>query len=727
MASHSASNGSRNRLARETSPYLRQHAHNPVDWYAWGAEALERARAEHKPILLSVGYSACHWCHVMAHESFEDPQTAQVMNDLFINIKVDREERPDIDRIYQIAQQMLTQRSGGWPLTMFLTPDEQKPFFGGTYFPNEARCGLPAFKDLLPRVAGYYRDHEKDLRAQNDALMSAFANLNPPVAANDTQLTDAPLKADRALLAKTFDSHSGGFGGAPKFPQPKTLERLLRDWHASANAPEPDLHALYMATLTLRRMGEGGINDQLGGGFCRYSVDEYWMIPHFEKMLYDNGALLAVYSEAATASGDEFYARVAAAAAAWTIREMQSPEGGYYSSFDADSEGHEGKFYVWDRDAVRQALTEAEYSAVEPRFGLDRAPNFEGRWHLHVFQPVEQIAANLGRAPGEVESLLDSARGKLLAIRSKRVWPGRDDKILTSWNALMIRGMAVAARSLAARDDLDAPATSKSRQARLPQSATPALTQEHLVESATKALDFVRGTLWRNGRLLATYKDGRAHLNAYLDDYVYLADAVLELQQVRFRSDELTFARELLDVVLQHFTDPGAGGFFFTSDDHEALIHRSKSFGDDATPAGNGVAAFVLQRMGHLLGDTRYLTAAEQTVRAALPLMEKYPHAHPSLLTALEELLNPPETIILRGEPSAIETWRGELAKLYAPRRLVLAIPADAGGLPPALADKTSRGDAVAYVCRGSVCSAPLDSLSALANHLRQEASHQPS
>jgi uncharacterized protein YyaL (SSP411 family) len=728
-----------NHLIRETSPYLQQHAHNPVQWYAWSEAALECARRENKPIHLSVGYSACHWCHRLSEESFEDEATARILNQHFVNIKVDREERPDIDRIYQIAQQMLTQRSGGWPLTMFLTPDDQKPFFGGTYFPNEARFGLPAFKDLLLRVAEYYRDHEKDLRAQNDALMAAFADLNPPVAASDAEITAAPLQANRALLAKTFDTRSGGFGGAPKFPQPKTLERLLRDWHASANAPEPDLHALYMATLTLRRMGEGGVNDQLGGGFCRYSVDEHWMIPHFEKMLYDNGSLLAVYADAAAATGDVFYARVAAETAAWTIREMQSPEGGYYSSYDADSEGHEGRFYVWDPEEVRQALTAEEYGAFEPRFGLDRAPDFEGRWHLHVFQSVEQIATNLGRTPDEIESQLQSARGKLLEIRNARVWPGRDDKILTSWNALMIRGMAIAARALARvdlarsatptlrREPLVESATPTLRREPLVESATPTLRRELLVESATKALDFIRSTLWRNGRLLATCKDGHAHLNAYLDDYVYLADAVLELQQVRFRSDELAFARELLDVVLQHFTDPDAGGFFFTSDDHEALIHRSKSFGDDATPAGNAIAAFVLQRMGHLLGDTRYLTAAEKTVRAALPLLEKYPHAHTSLLTALEELLNPPEIIILRGEPSEIEAWRGELAKLYAPRRLVLAIPADAEKLPPALADKASRGDAVAYVCKGGVCCAPLESLSALADHLRQAAAHRPS
>ncbi len=688
-----------NRLSQETSPYLRQHAHNPVDWYPWGAEALEKARVERKPILLSVGYSACHWCHVMAHESFEDPDTARLMNERFVNIKVDREERPDIDRIYQIAQQMLTQRSGGWPLTMFLTHDDQRPFFGGTYFPREARFGLPSFRDLLKRVSEYYRQHEQELRSQNEALMSAFSELNPPPPAGDIQLTEAPLRAARALLAKTFDARSGGFGGAPKFPNPKTLERLLRDWHASANAPEPDLHALYMATLTLKRMGEGGIYDQLGGGFSRYSVDEYWMIPHFEKMLYDNGALLAVYADAMVATGDTFYGQIASETAAWAIREMQAPEGGYYSSYDADSEGHEGRFYVWDKEAVQQALTPEEYAVFAPRFGLDRPPNFEGHWHLHVFQSIEDIARALGHSEARTTALLDSARNRLRAIRATRVWPGRDDKILTSWNALLIRGMAIAAR---------------------------ALNRPELAASATKALDFIRGTLWREGRLLATYKDGHAHLNAYLDDYVYLVDAILELQQVRFRADELAFARDLLEVVLARFNDPD-GGFFFTSDDHEALIHRSKSFGDDATPAGNGIAAFVLQRMGHLLGETRYLAVAEQTLKAAWAVIEKYPQAHISLALALEELLHPPEIVILRGALEEIEPWQSELARIYAPRRIVLAIPGDARDLPSSLADKPTRGGAVAYVCEGNVCSAPLESFSALANHLRQGASPRSS
>jgi len=683
-----------NHLAAETSPYLRQHAHNPVDWYPWGREAFERARKEQKPIHLSVGYSACRWCHVLERESFEDEATARILNDNFVNIKVDREERPDIDRIYQIAQQMLTQRGGGWPLTMFLTHDDQRPFFGGTYFPKEARYGMPAFKDVLLRVAAYYREHGAELRRQNEALMAAFAELTPPPAGADRELTGAPLERCRAELSRSFDAVNGGFGGAPKFPHPQTIEWLLRCWHSSARSTEPDIQALHMATLTLRRMADGGINDQLGGGFCRYSVDERWMIPHFEKMLYDNGELLAAYADAALATGDAAHARIAQATADWVLREMQSAEGGYYSSLDADSQGHEGKFYAWGREEVRAALSAEEYAAFAPRFGLDQPPNFEGRWHLYAAAGTEEIARRLGRTPEEVAALLDSARARLLVVRGERVRPARDDKVLVAWNALMIRGMAIAARTLERAD---------------------------LEDSATRALNFVRATLWREGRLLATYMDGRAHLNAYLDDYVYLADALLELQQLRFRADELSFATQLIEVVLQHFADD-SGGFYFTSDDHETLIHRSKSFADDATPAGNGIAARVLLRLGYLLAEPRYLAAAERTLRAAWPALERYAHGHVSLLGALEEVLAPPESIILRGEARTIEGWRAELARCYAPHRLLLAIPSDVVDLPAALADKTPRAGPVAYLCRGSSCSAPIDSLEELTEQLREDA-----
>jgi uncharacterized protein YyaL (SSP411 family) len=675
-----------NRLLTETSPYLRQHAHNPVEWYPWGEEAFARAIAERKPIHLSVGYAACHWCHVLAAESFEDEATAQVLNTLYVNIKVDREERPDVDRIYQIAQQMLTQRSGGWPLTMFLTPDDRRPFFGGTYFPKEARFGLPAFRELLERAARYFHEHEPQLRQQNEALMEAFAQIQPPPPEASVELSEAPLRLCRQTLERTFDTRHGGFGGAPRFPHASSLELLLRQWRASADGDTPDLHALYMAGLTLRRMADGGINDQLAGGFCRYSVDEYWMIPHFEKMLYDNGSLLAVYADAYVATGDAFYGKVAGETADWVRREMQSPEGGYYSSLDADSEGHEGRYYVWDREEIRSALGTDEYDAFAQRYGLDRDPNFEGRWHLHVFRSVEDIASTLERPREAIESALASARQKLLRIRERRVRPGRDDKILASWNGLMIRGMAVAARALG---------------------------REDLAESAGRALEFVRKALWRDGRLLATYNDGRAHLNAYLDDYAFLADAVMELQQVRFRAEELQFARELLEVLLRHHADGRAGGFFFTSDDHEKLIHRPKSFGDDATPAGNGVAAFALQRMGYLVGEPRYLDAAEQTLRAGWAMMEKYPQGHTSMLMALEELLHPPEIVVLRGDET-IDTWRRELARLYSPRRMVFAVPADAADLPPAIAEKAPRGAAAAYVCRGNVCGEPVGSFGEL-------------
>ena len=679
-----------NRLIHETSPYLRQHAHNPVDWHPWGDQAFELARAQGKPVHLSVGYAACHWCHVLAAESFEDEATAQLLNRLFVNIKVDREERPDVDRIYQIAQQLLTRGPGGWPLTMFLTPGRQ-PFFGGTYFPAEARYGLPAFKELLDRVARYFHEHQAELGAQQEALAAAYAGIDPPKPARDLKLSEAPLRLARASIESGFDARHGGYGGAPKFPHPGSIDRLLRQWHASAGGAQPDLQALYMAGLTLHRMADGGICDQLGGGFCRYSVDERWMIPHFEKMLYDNAWLLAVYADAYVASGDALYARVAGETAEWMQHEMQSAEGGYYSSLDADSAAGEGRFYVWDREELASALTAEEYAVFAPRYGVDLAPNFEGAWHLYAARSVEEVAQRLQLPAERVESLLASARRTLLERRERRQRPGRDEKILTAWNGLAIRGMAIAARALGC-DGLGA--------------------------SAERALDFLRRALWRDGRLLATYCEGRAHLDAYLDDYAYLADGVLEMQQLRFHAGDLAFARELMEVLLRHFADPD-GGFYFTADDHEPLLHRLKSFSDDAIPAGNGVAARVLLRLGYLLGESRYLEAAESTLRAGWAPLEQYPQAHMTMLTALDELLHPPEIVILRGETAAIESWSRELARLYAPRRMVLAIPSDAPDLPPALAEKAPRGPATAYICRGSVCAAPLDSFAELVAALR--------
>jgi uncharacterized protein len=678
----------RNRLAGETSPYLLQHADNPVDWYPWGEEALGAAKRDNKPILLSVGYSACHWCHVMAHESFEDPATAALMNQLFINIKVDREERPDLDKIYQIAQQLITQRSGGWPLTMFLTPDDQQPFFGGTYFPKLAGHGMPAFSAILQRVAEYFSGHTDEIRAQNVQLALAFERLMPgPVSAAAT-IDRAALTSARAALERVFDSRHGGFGRAPKFPHPSNIERALRHWRSTSHATAPDLKALYMATLTLTRMAEGGLYDQLGGGFSRYSVDELWMIPHFEKMLYDNGQLLSSYAQAGLATGEALFSRIAGETADWVLRDMRSPEGGFYSSLDADSEGHEGRFYVWNLAEVRSLLTPLEYSLLARRFGLEREANFEGQWHLHAYEGLESISAPPGVS---VAAEIDAARTKLLAARNLRIWPARDEKILTSWNALTIKGLAIAGRVLGRGD---------------------------LIDAAAAAVDFIRHRLWRDGRLLATYKDGRAHLAAYLDDYAFLIDALLELLQSRWRSSDLQFARTLAETLLLQFEDAGNGGFYFTAADHERLIHRSKAFSDDSVPSGNGIAASALCRLGYLLGETRYIDAAERTLRAASAAMLEYPEGSMSLLNALDDFSGVLQILIIRGVTDDAQRWARELGALYAPLRMTFAIPNDAPELPPALADKAVGLSTTAYLCTGMTCAAAVTDLRALALQL---------
>jgi hypothetical protein len=680
-----------NRLAEETSPYLRQHAHNPVHWYPWGSEALERARRERKPILLSIGYAACHWCHVMAHESFEDEATAASMNELYVSIKVDREERPDLDRLYQLAHQMLTGRGGGWPLTMFLMHDDQRPFFGGTYFPREARFGLPAFRDLLGQVASYYHEHFEQLRVPAAQIVTALEDLNPPPAAAAT-LTAEPLATCRARLEQSFDREYGGFGAAPKFPHVPDLARLLRDWHASAKANVPDLQALYMATLSLTRMAEGGLFDQLGGGFYRYSVDARWQIPHFEKMLYDNALLLAVYAEAAAATGERLFTDTVERTVEWMLREIgDAGDGALYSSLDADSEGDEGRFYVWQREMVQQALSASEWAVIAPRFGLDGHANFEGQWHLCVHSSIDSIAAARQLTVDEVRATLASAQSKLLRVRAMRIRPGLDDKVLASWNALAIAGLATAARCLDRAD---------------------------YAAAATAALRYLRRVHWREGRLLATSARGEARLAAYLDDYAFLLDAILELAGVRFSAEELAWASELAEVMLRHFEDQDAGGFFFTADDHEALISRPKSFSDEAIPAGNAIAARALLRLGYLLGEPRYLQAAERTLRAAWPALLKYPEGHASMLPALEDYLYPPQIVILRGAASAIQPWLRELNAVFAPRRWTLAVPADATGLPQAIASKPAKEGALAYVCRGTQCTAPISSLDALLHEL---------
>ncbi len=662
-----------NRLAQETSPYLQQHADNPVDWYPWGPEALAESKRSGKPILLSVGYSACHWCHVMAHESFEDAGVAKVMNELFVNVKVDREERPDIDQIYQTAQAMLTQRNGGWPLTMFLTPD-QVPFFGGTYFPKTARYGLPGFPDLLQRVRQFYDASGDEIREQNAQLVAALARTAPKGGGHASEFSRAPLDAAFEFLQQTFDAERGGFGAAPKFPLPDSIELLLRRYGATG-----DRDALHMAAHTLSRMAEGGIFDQVGGGFARYSVDDEWAIPHFEKMLYDNGWLLRLYADAWLVTREPLLARTVEETAAWVMREMQSPQGGYYSSLDADSEGHEGKYYVWTPERVKALVSAEEYAVVAPHWGLDRAPNFEGKeWHFVVARALEEVAAALGITDTEAQKRLGRARAKLFEAREKRVRPGRDEKILVSWNALMIGGMARAARAFGKREWL---------------------------ASARNALTFIRTRMWKEGRLVATYKDGKAHLDAYLDDYAFLLAALLEVMQAGFDPEDLAWATELGDVLIEEFQDPNEGGFFFTGHGHEPLIHRPKPGHDNATPSGNGVAAWALNRLAFLTGEMRFRDATQKALALYWPQMSRQPAGFGSLLAALEETLAPPRIVKVAGPTDAQAPWRQALDRAYLPATFALFQP--------------GPGAVNALVCEGVTCLPAVTTPSALRETLK--------
>ena len=674
-----------NHLAHETSPYLLQHADNPVDWHAWNAETLQLAREQDKPILLSIGYSACHWCHVMAHESFEDEAVAAVMNQHFVNIKVDREERPDLDQIYQNAHYLLTQRSGGWPLTMFLSPDGT-PFYSGTYFPKQARYGLPGFPDLLLQVAAAYREKRNELAAQGKQLIAALAAWQPEKSAQDITFDAAPIKTAAQQLIRNFDKANGGFGSAPKFLHPAELDLLLRQAHS-----QQDEQTRHVALFTLQQMALGGLYDQLGGGFCRYSVDEHWDIPHFEKMLYDNGLLLGLYCDAWLSSGDKFFAGVVEQTAGWVMREMQSPAGGYYASLDADSEHEEGKFYVWQRDEIRALLSGQEYAIVEPYYGLDSTPNFEHHaWNLRVTRPLSQIARHLNISADQASMLLAAARGMLLAARAQRIRPGRDEKILGSWNGLMIAGMAKAARVFG-RDDWR--------------------------HSAQRALDFVRATLWQDGKLYATHKDGKTHLNAYLDDHAFLLNATLELLQTEFRSADLSFAVQLADALLERFEDQENGGFYFTSHDHELLIQRNKIGQDNATPSGNGSAAQGLSRLAELTGDSRYAEAAQRCLKLFIPAMQQAPSVYSSLCSALDVALQPPSMLVLCGAQKETAAWKAAVAGNYRPELMVIAVTGNEADLPAPL-KKPSAPTTTAWLCRGTQCLPPIYGLDELLTEL---------
>ncbi len=667
-----------NLLAQETSPYLQQHADNPVNWHAWNPASLQLARDQNKPILLSIGYSACHWCHVMAHESFEDINVAAVMNELFINIKVDREERPDLDQIYQTAHYMLTKRNGGWPLTMFLSPDGT-PFFGGTYFPKEARYNLPAFPELLERVAEVYSDQRDELMAQGKQIIAALASMGLKAGGTNVALNEQPLGLAVKQHLENFDPVFGGLGDAPKFLHPAELDLLLRRSKATDNK-----QAAHVVNFTLQQMAHGGLYDQLGGGFCRYSVDERWDIPHFEKMLYDNGLLMGLYCFAWQSNQNPLFARVVEQTATWLMREMQSPEGGYSSSLDADSEHEEGKFYVWQRDEIRQLLSDDEYTLIAAYYGLNQPANFENHsWNLRVCMPPSDLIKELDLNARQATERLLSAQKKLFAAREQRVRPGRDEKILSAWNGLMIAGMAKAAKVFNRPDWL---------------------------HSAQQAMDFVRSTLWCDGKLLATYKDGKAHLNAYLDDHAFLLNALLELMQVEFRDADLAFATQLADALLERFEDAEAGGFFFTSHDHEVLIQRNKIGQDNATPSGNGIAAQALLRLTLVTGETKYAAAAERCLQLFFPTMLQSASYHSSLCTALAEVLQPPVLLVLRGNESETDAWQQALHKHYLPNVITISLSNELADLPESL-NKPIGEKITAWLCMGTKCLPPIHDL----------------
>lgn len=659
-----------NALATQTSPYLLQHAENPVDWYPWGTQALQFAIQQDMPILLSIGYSACHWCHVMAHDCFENEVIAAQMNRLFVCIKVDREERPDLDKIYQSAHHMLTQRSGGWPLTVALTPNGHSPFFAGTYFPPEPRHGLPGFGEILEQVAAHYHTHRTQLSSHHHVFQDAFAALNPKL------IPHPPLQPEQVLtqasneLAKQFDGEFGGFSNAPKFPHPTQLELLL--WHGAQN--ENGDKSVRMLELSLHNMARGGLYDQLGGGFYRYSVDRKWCIPHFEKMLYDNAQLLTLYSNAALSSGNRFYYDIAAQTATWVVREMQLEHGGYASTIDADSDGGEGKYYVWSEAELRAVLEVDEYAILEKIYGLADKPNFEGDWHFNIHPQVD-VPIN--------DPTFQTAKNKLLIVRKQRIRPALDDKILTAWNGLMIKSMACAARALG---------------------------DDQWVISASRSVDFIRANLWRDERLLVTSRAGKSHLNGYLDDYAFLAEGLVELLQVKWRSSDLAFAIKLCDAIQVLFEDPELGGFFFTSHDHEMLPYRFKAGPDDAIPSGNGAAIRVLFKLGYLLGNSAYLKSAEKAVQLFADGLHRLPSLHGSINIALQAGQANNKIVIIRGADDEITKWQTIVGRRYRPNTMIFAIPAAITDLPDALAQRTARRNTIAYVCSGFTCSPPIDS-----------------
>ena len=686
-----------NRLINETSPYLLQHAHNPVDWFPWGEEAFAIARSEQKPVLLSIGYSACHWCHVMEHESFENEAIAKLMNDNFINIKVDREERPDLDQIYMNAVQMMTQH-GGWPMTVFLTPDAV-PFYAGTYFPPEDRYNMPGFPRVLMSVADAFRERPEDVGQTAQSVLGELKRGTALIESNEVLTGDLLDSAYRGII-KNYDTTNGGFGGAPKFPPAMTLEFLLHTFYRTGNP-----RALEIVQRTCRKMAEGGIYDQLGGGFHRYSTDARWLVPHFEKMLYDNALLSRLYLHYYQLTKEDWARRIAEGILDYVVREMTDELGGFYSTQDADSEGVEGKFFVWSLAELESLLGKQDAALFAACYNVTLEGNFEDANILNIKQPLAEIAAREKMTVDELEPVLLNCRKILFAAREKRIKPARDEKVLTAWNGLMLAGFAEAGAIL------DRPDYS---------------------QVAKRNARFVLNNLRRDGLLLRSYKDGEAKLNAYLEDYSFYIDGLLTLFETTGELEWFTEARTLCDLMIREFWDEEEGGFFFTGDSHEQLIVRAKDFFDNATPSGNSVAADVLLRLGVLTSNQDYQRRATTILRLTANGMLRYPSGFGRVLCTLDFHLDTPKEIALIGvadSPQTISLAR-EIWSRYLPNKVVaLAAPKDD------LAANTIRllqgrmavgGQPTAYVCEHFTCKSPVTSPAELAIQLTQNAATVP-
>jgi uncharacterized protein YyaL (SSP411 family) len=663
-----------NRLIDETSPYLLQHAHNPVDWFPWGDEAFEKAKAEDKPILVSIGYSACHWCHVMEHESFEDAETARIMNENFVNIKVDMEERPDVDQIYMNFVQMTTGH-GGWPLNVFLTP-EKVPFFGGTYFPPDRRYNMPSFQQVLTSVAEAWRERRDELLHSANEVLGEMRRIGLAEFA-PSGISLEQLDIAFQSFVRSFDSKNGGFGNAPKFPAPMSLEFLLRYYKRTGNEK-----ALEMVVQTCEKMARGGIYDQLGGGFHRYSVDAVWLVPHFEKMLYDNAQLARIYLHVYQATKDEFYKRIAVETLEYVEREKLDEKGGFYSTQDADSEGVEGKFFVWMPEEIEEILGEDDAQVFNFYYDVSEEGNFEEKNILNVKNTIAETAEVLKISEENLTDILERGRAKLFEEREKRVKPFRDEKVLTAWNGLMLQAFA---------------------------EASAVLEREDFLEIARKNADFILENLQTNGRLLRTWKDGRAKLNAYLEDYANFTEGLIELYQVSGEINYLKEAKRLADTMLKEYWDEAEGGFFFTSSDHEELILRSKDYHDSATPSGNSAAADVLLKLAHLLGDEKYERFAVTVLRLVAPQIRRYPQGFGKTLSAMEFYLGTTKEIALIGDKGSElekEVWRE-----FLPNKVVALSdnPTEDAEFIPLLENSGKiDGKATAYVCQNFVCQKPV-------------------